>query len=76
MQDRPILNVRPPPDDDRSEIGPQHGPYQTDASASARTSPTRVAVGATHAAGLASVAALKREQWPPPMMHLDGPAWV
>ena len=42
----------------RTMIGPKSArstaPYQTEASASTRTSPTRVAVGAIHAPGLTS----------------------
>ncbi len=42
----------------RTRIGPKSArstaPYQMDASASTRTSPTRMAVGAIHAAGLTS----------------------
>jgi hypothetical protein len=42
----------------RTMIGPKSArstaPYQTDASASTRTSPTSVAVGAIHARGLTS----------------------
>ncbi len=54
VQHRPVLDVRSAAHDDRPEIGAQHRPYQTEASASTRTSPTRVAVGAIHAPGLTS----------------------
>ena len=51
VQDRPILNAGPC----RTTIAPKSArstaAYQTDASASTRTSPTRMAMGATHAAG-------------------------
>ena len=74
VQDRPILNAGPR----RTTIAPKSArstaAYQTDASASTRTSPTRMAMGATHAAGLMSgLAALTREQWHPPHEALGRP---
>ena len=49
----------------RTRIGPKSArstaPYQMEASASTRMSPTRVAVGAIHAPGLSRRAAFKGE---------------
>jgi hypothetical protein len=49
----------------RTMIGPKSArstaPYQTDASSSTRTSPTRVAVGAIQAAGLTAGASPSKE---------------